>query len=94
MNFKEEDKPITKSINSNMVRAERTEEDISRLEYLTKVVSDATVFSIILKNRGDFEHSKKYIETAININDIIRNILQREYNSIFTSYYMEKDKKQ
>lgn len=67
MNFEERDKHFIKSINSNIIRAERVEEDASRLEYLTKVVNDAAVFSLILKNRGDFEHSEEYIETALNV---------------------------
>lgn len=77
MNFEERDKPFIKDINSNIIRAERAEDDASKFEYLTKVVNDAAVFSLVLKNRGDFEHSKEYIETALNVNKEIDDILQR-----------------
>lgn len=75
MNFEERDKLLIKSINSNIIRAERTEEGVSRLKYLTKVVIDAVAFSLILKIRGDFEHSKEYIETAINANKEVETLL-------------------
>ena len=83
MNFEEKDKHFIKSINSNIIRAERAEEDALRMGYLTKVVNDAAFFSLVLKNRGDFEHSKEYIETALNVNKEIDDILQRYITKSF-----------
>lgn len=91
MKFEERDKPLIKNINSNLIRAERTEEDVSRLEYLTKVVNDASFFSLVLKNRGDLKHSMEYIETAMNVNRVITNILQRAHDLSFTLYHKEKE---
>ena len=54
MNFEEQDKPLIKSINSNIIRGERAEEDASRIKYSTEVVNDAIIFSLIPKERYDF----------------------------------------
>ena len=93
MNFEENDKPLIKSISSNIIRIGRAEDYISKVKYLTKVVEEATIFSSILKDRGDFEHSKEYIETAMNIHRMLGNIIQNKYNLIFAGYYMEKEMK-
>lgn len=92
MNFEERDKAFIKSINSNLLRAESSEEDASRIKYSIEVVNDATVFSLILKERGDFKHSREYIETAMNVNRVIMNMLQREHNLVFMLCYSEKEK--
>lgn len=92
MNFEERDKPIIKNISSNIIRAERAKEYASRIGYLSEIVKEATTFAFILKNRGDFEHSKQYLETTINVNKIITDAIQREYNSVFTSFCMEEEK--
>ena len=93
MNFEEKDKPLIKSISSNIIRAERVEDDTSKIGYLAEIVKESFSFGILLKNRGDFNHSKEYIETAVNCNKILRDILQREYDSVFVSFHMEEDKK-
>ena len=77
MKFEERDKSFIKGINSNILRAERTEEPISKIWFLAQIVNDATVFSIILKNRGDYEHSTEYINTALNANKETANIFMR-----------------
>ena len=92
MFFEESDKALIKNINSNLIRAERAEEDILRIKYASKVVNDAIAFSLILKNRGDFKHSKEYIETAISVNRVITNMLRREYKLVFMLCYNEKEK--
>jgi len=82
MNSEESDKPFIRDISSNIIRAERAEKDISKIEYLIKVVNDAAVFSIVLKNRGDFEHSLEYIETPINANKEIKTLLTGIFDNI------------
>lgn len=75
MNFEERDKSFIKDINSNIIRARQTENPTSKIYFLVKVVNDAMVFSIVLKNRNDYEHSLEYIETSINVNKEIKTIL-------------------
>ena len=40
------------------------------------------VFSIVLKNRGDYKHSLQYIETSINANKEIRAMLEGIFEDI------------
>ena len=75
MKFEEHDKPFIKGINSNIIRTDRAKELISKIEFLKEVANDAAVFSIILKNRGDYEHSTEYIDTALSANIEITIIL-------------------
>lgn len=87
MNFEEGDKPHIKSINSNIIRVGQIENPTSKIYFLVKIVNDAMVFSVILKNRGDFKHSLEYIETSINANKEIKPLLE----AIF-EYIKEKNK--
>ena len=82
MNFEERDKSFIKDINSNIIRGGQIEDFSSKIYFLVKVVNDAMVFSIILKNRGDYEHSLQYIETSINANKEIRTILEGIFEDI------------
>ena len=86
MNFKEEDKVLIKRINSDLIHILQVEESISKIEFLVKVENDAALFSIILHNRGDNEHSKEYIATALNANKHARHeLLKIESHIVCTS---------
>ena len=83
MNFEERDKPLIKDINSNIIRAGLTElNPSSKIYFLTNVVNDAMVFSIILKNRNDYKHSLEYIKTSINANKEIKAVLKSIFEDI------------
>ena len=83
MNFEERDKPFINDINSNIVRAGYEKlNPTSEIYFLAKVVNDAMVFSIVLKNRGDYEHSLEYIETSINANKEIKTVLKGIFEDI------------
>jgi hypothetical protein len=92
MIFEERDKPIIKNINSNLIRAEQSEDTVTRIQYSTEVVKDAMFFSLVLKNRGDYKHSWEYVNTALNVNRVITNMIRREQELVYAKRIEEEQK--
>ena len=90
MNFEENDKPFIKAINSNIIRAEQSEDSITKIQYGTEVVKDAMSFSNILKKRGDYKHSFEYVNTALNVNRLITNMIQSEQEHVYAKRIEEE----
>lgn len=90
MDFEEKDKLLIKAINSNIIRAEQSEDTITKIQYGIAVIKDAMSFSLVLKTRGDYKHSFEYVNTALNINRIITDMICIEQELVYTKLIEEE----